>query len=412
MGKVWELAPGPPQGAGREADLRPRDRRRPGDRPRRRASCRRPRNFREIARVGPLANQAARIEETLRRPRRRPGVAIVAAAEEMAVNESIALEATCSTPGRRLRRRPRSSPTASTRERFTAAERRARASRAAAAADGAPAPRSPRPPPRSRARAAQREQLARLRAAVDGADRPSCRSSSRRASAPHELDALAGGGRDERVGRARSSPGTSICICVGLRRRRQDDDLGGDRGGHGGPRQAGRGADDRPGEAARRLARASTSSATPSAGSTRRSSSAAGVDPGGGELWATMLDAEGDVRRGGRAPRPRRGGARADPRQPDLPADLGSARRLAGVHGDGEALRDPRARRLRPARPRHAAVAQRARLPRRARSGSSSSSRGARCGSSSRPAGYRRPDRRPRRLGRLLGARAGSPAST
>ena len=53
--------------------------------------------------------------------------------------------------------------------------------------------------------------------------------------------------------------------------------------------------------------------------------------------------------------------------QPDLPAALDRGRRLAGVHGDREALRARPRRRLRRARARHAAVAQRARLPRRAR---------------------------------------------
>ena len=58
--------------------------------------------------------------------------------------------------------------------------------------------------------------------------------------------------------------------------------------------------------------------------------------------------------------------ARRGVRQPDLPAALERGRRLAGVHGDREALRARPGGRLRPARARHAAVAQRARLPRRA----------------------------------------------
>ena len=50
-----------------------------------------------------------------------------------------------------------------------------------------------------------------------------------------------------------------------------------------------------------------------------------------------------------------------------LPQRLRRARRHAGVHGDGEAARAARRRRLRPHRRRHAADAPRARLPRRAR---------------------------------------------
>jgi anion-transporting ArsA/GET3 family ATPase len=57
-----------------------------------------PRNFAEIARVGPLANQAGRIEATLA-DREQTGVVIVTAPEEMAVNESVGLEAALSDAG-------------------------------------------------------------------------------------------------------------------------------------------------------------------------------------------------------------------------------------------------------------------------------------------------------------------------
>ena len=50
-----------------------------------------PRNFAELARVGPLASQAARIEATID-DQDETGVLIVAGPEEMAVNESAALE--------------------------------------------------------------------------------------------------------------------------------------------------------------------------------------------------------------------------------------------------------------------------------------------------------------------------------
>lgn len=52
-----------------------------------------PRNFAELARVGPLANQASKIEATIDN-QDETGVVIVAGPEEMAVNESAALEGT------------------------------------------------------------------------------------------------------------------------------------------------------------------------------------------------------------------------------------------------------------------------------------------------------------------------------
>ena len=73
------------------------------------------------------------------------------------------------------------------------------------------------------------------------------------------------------------------------------------------------------------------------------------------------------VRRADRAARARRADARRGAVQPHLRPALQRRRRLAGVHGDRQALRPRRERPLRPARARHAAVAQRARLPRRAR---------------------------------------------
>ena len=73
------------------------------------------------------------------------------------------------------------------------------------------------------------------------------------------------------------------------------------------------------------------------------------------------------VRRADRAPGARRGDPRRGARQPDLPAALGRGRRVAGVHRGRQALRPARLRPVRRPRPRHAAVAQRARLPRRAR---------------------------------------------
>jgi anion-transporting ArsA/GET3 family ATPase len=51
-----------------------------------------PRTFAEIARVGPMANQASTIRDTITNPK-RAGAVIVALPEEMPVNESAALEA-------------------------------------------------------------------------------------------------------------------------------------------------------------------------------------------------------------------------------------------------------------------------------------------------------------------------------
>lgn len=52
-----------------------------------------PRNFAEIARVGPLAEQASVIDRAICNPR-RTGVAVVATPEEMAVSEALELEGT------------------------------------------------------------------------------------------------------------------------------------------------------------------------------------------------------------------------------------------------------------------------------------------------------------------------------
>lgn len=118
-----------------------------------------PRTFREIARVGPLASQAKRIEELIT-DHESTGVAIVARPEEMAVNESIELEATLLDP-------PKGGAFAVDRifangvypNRFSAAERsrlaRATAGDAAAPALAAVAEETER-------RDAQESQLARL----------------------------------------------------------------------------------------------------------------------------------------------------------------------------------------------------------------------------------------------------------
>lgn len=89
MGKVWELALNERKSpdAERTYDLVVVDAPASGHAV---ALLQTPHNFRELARVGPLAHQAGRIEATLADPS-QTGVAIVARAEEMAVNESVEL---------------------------------------------------------------------------------------------------------------------------------------------------------------------------------------------------------------------------------------------------------------------------------------------------------------------------------
>ncbi len=84
-----------------------------------------------------------------------------------------------------------------------------------------------------------------------------------------------------------------------------------------------------------------------------------------GELWAMMLDVKRTFDDIVARLASRRAGARGDPRQPRLPRALDSGRRLAGAERGRQALRALRGARLRRDRARHAAVAQRARLPRR-----------------------------------------------
>ena len=85
-----------------------------------------------------------------------------------------------------------------------------------------------------------------------------------------------------------------------------------------------------------------------------------------GELWAMKLDAKATFDELVRKHAPDAETPRPDPREPHLPPALQRPGGLPGVHGDGEALRDPPGGPLRLPRPRHAALAQRARLPRRA----------------------------------------------
>lgn len=96
MGKIWELAQSPrrAKGAKRTYDLVVIDSPATGHGV---GFLQTPRTFREIARVGPLAKQARQIEELITDPE-ATGVAIVSRPEEMAVNESVELEATLLDP--------------------------------------------------------------------------------------------------------------------------------------------------------------------------------------------------------------------------------------------------------------------------------------------------------------------------
>lgn len=160
MGKVWELAQKPRKlkGAKRTYDLVVVDAPATGHGV---GFLQTPHTFREIARVGPLANQAKRIEELIT-DHDSTGIAIVARPEEMAVNESIELEAALLDP-------PKGSAFAVDRifangvypNRFTAAERRRLGAIASAARERAE-PALAAAAEETERRAAQESQLARL----------------------------------------------------------------------------------------------------------------------------------------------------------------------------------------------------------------------------------------------------------
>ena len=157
--------------------------------------------------------------------------------------------------------------------------------------------------------------------------------------------------------------GKRVCICAGSGGVGKTTTSAAIAAGMAMRGQEGRGADDRPGQAPGRLAGPARAGERGAPGRPRA------VHRGrrrSGRRRALGDDArpEGDLRRGRPQARAGRGDARADPREPDLPAALERARGLAGIHGDGEAVRDLGRGPLRPAGPRHAAVTQRARLPR------------------------------------------------
>ena len=147
-----------------------------------------------------------------------------------------------------------------------------------------------------------------------------------------------------------------MVICAGSGGVGQDDHRGGGRARARRAGPEGRRGDDRPGAAARERARPRHARATSRTGSRSRST---------GELWAMMLDAKRtfDQLIEHLAPDER---TRDEVFENRIYQQLSSAvAGLAGVHGDREALRARPIGRLRRARAGHAAVAQRARLPRR-----------------------------------------------
>ena len=164
-----------------------------------------------------------------------------------------------------------------------------------------------------------------------------------------------------------------------------------------------------PAQAARRLARAR--GARQRAAARRPRAARRARHRVQGELWAMMLDAKRTFDALIERLAPDDGDARRGVREPDLPAALQRGRRLAGVHGDREALRARPGGRLRPARARHAAVAQRARLPRRA-AAPEGLLRRPRDPDVPAPGRAQRQGARPRHGRRVRPAQAASPAST
>ena len=197
-------------------------------------------------------------------------------------------------------------------------------------------------------------------------------------------------GRGEAQATARRRPGRRlagkrVCICARRGRRRQDDHLRGARARAGGARAEGRGRDDRPGRAPGHALGLEELSGEP------RRIDAALLRRAGRRVQGRAVgdDArrQAHLRRDRRAPRARRARARGDPRQPRSTAS--SPRRSPARRSSARwrsSTSSSRGARLRRDRARHAALAQRAGLPRRARRGCPASSKAARCRCSSRPA--------------------------
>ena len=285
IGKIWEVAlPDRKVKKGREYDLVIVDAPATGHGV---AFLQTPRTFANVARVGPIKAQAEALETFLVN-HRKTGVAIVALPEEMPVNETASLEQTL-TEEVGVVGRPR------LHERALSGALLEGGGRAPGGhlANGNGALRARLPcgaSARRRRAAAQREQLARLAELVERAGQD--------ASVP--VRARAGRGRDPRaVGGGRLMAGVGelldgkrVCICAGSGGVGKTTSSAAIAAGHGRPRQEGRGADDRPGQAARRLARPARAGKRGAPGRPEALRRAPASIPSGGELWAMMLDAK------------------------------------------------------------------------------------------------------------------------
>ena len=148
-----------------------------------------------------------------------------------------------------------------------------------------------------------------------------------------------------------------------IRRRGQDHHIGRDRAGHGRKGREGRGRDDRPGQATGECARPRGAPQRPPA----RRARATGDGRPEGRRGAVGDDArpQAHVRRADRTRRAVARARRGDQGKPRLQRALHRRLGVPGVHRGREAVRPRPGARVRPARARHTAVAERARLPRR-----------------------------------------------
>ncbi len=208
-----------------------------------------PRTFANIARVGPIHSQAQTLDRFIT-DHEHTGTAIVALPEEMPVNESAALERGPARRGRgrgrpRLPQRPLPRALLQGRGRAAGRAGRGRGGRGPGGGAGGPLrarpgplPARPAGPPAAPGRGAGQDPALPLRA---------------RPRAPRRRAGSRGGSPD--ADPQRRPRGQGDLHLRRLRRGRQDDHLGGDRDRHGGAGAEGLRADDRPGQAARRLAR-------------------------------------------------------------------------------------------------------------------------------------------------------------
>ena len=317
IGKIWELALDAPQGpqTGARYDLVIVDAPATGHGV---GFLQTPRTFAEH-RPGRADPPAGRDARSFVRDPERTGVAVVALPEEMPVNETVALERDLAEEvGVGVDRiycnglYPERFDDAEA-ERIEAVDARAPTTAARAACRAALT--------ESRRAGAQREQLARLEEICDGAGDARSRICSSPSSGVEQIDALADGAVGLMAGIAELLEGKRICVCAGSGGVGKTTTRGGDRRRDGRAGQAGRGADDRPGEAARRLARTARARQRRAPGRPGAVRRRRDRDRG---RRAVGDDArrEADLRRGRPRARPRRRDPRPDPLQPHLPAAL------------------------------------------------------------------------------------------